>query len=225
MGVAYAGSLEFEEIDEAEETIDDFGLTRLTRKIGGPRNGLAAYLKTIKDGDQDSEFSDLSLVRRRLAISYDGPFAYVSVQFKGIRGEPKPKRTQGLIQKTVVLTNPNGATLVITYLAPFTTFRYASERRPRVPKYVGKKFKMDAGPKILDIEGTFDADLGLAGPSPNALNPTKDPNRFIYGEQIIQTVFDAEEEGNAWQVTETNEGRLVDARRTLPDKLRISRAF
>lgn len=211
MGVAYAGSLEFEERDEAKETTDDFGLSVLPRVFSGPRYQLANFLETIEDGDPDEEFPDLTLVRRRLEINYDGPWAHVTLPYKGIRGvKLEPKRRKGLVQKVVVLTAPSGATVTVTYKAPFATYLYATEKEPKRARFLNKLLPIEGG-RIIAIEGEPDADVRQAGSSISAR--TAD---FLYSGEIIQTVFDAQEEGGAWQVEETNEMELFDARRPLP---------
>lgn len=213
MGVLHVGilGLGFEERDEVEETTDDFGLIVLPRVFSGPRENLEAFLKTIKDGDPDEEFSDLTLVRRRISIRYDGPHAHVTLPFKGIRGaELKPKRRKGLVQKVVVLTAPSGATVTVTYKAPFATYLYATEKEPTRARFLNKLLPIEGG-RIIAIEGEPSADVRQAGSSISAR--TAD---FLYSGEIIQTVFDAQEEGGAWQVEETNEMELFDARRPLP---------
>lgn len=228
MGILYAGTMEFFEEAEAEENIDEFGLNEVIRKIGGPRSIYAAYRRTLADATPDPEFDTLRLVLRRTRVQHDGPFSHITLSFKGLLGEePKPRRSQGLIEKNVTLTSPDGSSLTLTYMAPFATFRYATLRRPRFPRYKGQVLKL-AGANIIDMEGSFASEIEegeepSVGVSPNSLanwNGTDDP-RFIFRWEVTQTTFDAEEEGSAWQVTETNEMRIVDARRTFPDDFRL----
>lgn len=234
MGYNVVGVLEYVEEDTAEESIDDYGLTTLSRTFSGPRSSLEDFLETIEDGDQDEEFPDLTLVRRRVVIHYDGPTAKVTLPFKGIRDtEIKPKRRKGLIRKVVVLTAPHGGTVTVTYDAPFATFKYATEKEPNKPRFLKTLLKVK-GARIISIEGDPDADVragsvhvsvlgggGGAGvgaggavaiPVPGAAGAD-----YLYRSEIIQTVFNAEEEGGAWQVEESNEGELMDGRRRLPD--------
>lgn len=211
MGVDYAGVLDFEEEDKAEESIDEFGLTMLQRTWSGPRYALADFLQLLHDGDRDDEFSDLTLVYRRVSIRYDGPFAVVTLPFKGIRGVGlTAKRRKGLVRKSVSLIALNGATATITYLAAFSTYKYATEAEPTSPRFLGKMLTLK-GSQLRSVEGPAGTTV-RAESSPLAAD-------FRYRVEVIQTVFDVTEEGASWQVEETNEIELFDARRVASPRL------
>lgn len=211
MGVSHAGSLDFEEEAQSDESIDDFGLITLNRVFSGPRYRLENFLEPIEDGDPDEEFPDLTLVRRRISIRYDGPHAYVTLHFKGIRGAGiKPKRRKGLVTKTAVLTSPSGATVTLTYKAPFTTFLYATEKEPIKSRFINQLLNIKGGTRIIAIEGPPDADIRAVASGASVMK-----GDFLYRPELIQATFKAEEEGGAWQVEETNEVEIFDARRLM----------
>lgn len=217
----------FDETDDSPEIeVDDWGRDIYTRVYSGPSPNLATFLKTITEAKPDSEFPLLKLNRRKVRISHAGPYDMVRVPFIGILDNKirQPKIKAGLVERSVTLTSGTG-TLTITYLAPYATAMWASTIRPKRSRITGQLLKIKGAFKFTDVEGALNPVVKAVGSdaegvSENAMQieNTSTSEDFAYKIEVVQTQFDEESDGDGtWTVTETNEGRIVDARRSLPD--------
>lgn len=221
MGILYIGDCDFKEVSDASFDVDDYGLDEVIRTYGGREDRLAAFLDTIEDGKPDRVFPDLTAITRRRNVRFDGPFAYVTQSFKGLfGGQVKPERARVELQERTVTLTRQGSAVTITYMAPVTTWMYATRNRPTHSRFARRLLPIYSANPIIDIVGSEDAEVeegeGMnASVSRNSYLGRQDRYRFFRA--VVQTGFTQEQEGDYWGITEINEARLLDANRTYPE--------
>jgi hypothetical protein len=145
--ITFVGNCDIEEVPGASLGIDAYGLDTLTRKYKGRVDRLAAFLKANRRDRKRPDATYQGLTFASMNFTESGPWAEGEMTFKGTHDgsmpDPLPPTTS-LSPETVTLSQYDGAesadfpTVEITYLAPVTTWRYVTRKRPTVPQRRGQ---------------------------------------------------------------------------------------
>lgn len=222
MSVVFAGDTEWEEQPDWSLTVDDYGVDTLSRPYSGNAELLADFLKQYPKGSRDPVYDQLK--RTGYSASGHRSFPTVTLQYKGIFADDLPdvKRGGGWRRQTATLTMQDDSTdaaradsattCTIAYYAPVTRFRYVTRKQPTKQKYAGQLLQTDAAWEIVEIIGAgltqfYEArpPLWVAG---IVTGGTIRPGHFNYVRAVGTTIFNIEEAGDYWEVTEENEGRI-----------------
>lgn len=192
---------------------DVYGLDVLTRQYSGPLSDWLRFAGVWRGGVADSTYKDYYLTNRSAGI-HRGEVIRPVLTFKGVPGlstgkfaVSRAKRTKALVEETITLklADGSGRSVEITYLAPVTTWKYATGYEPTDSLHKGAMAQFDDAYKVVKARGATQFPISfVTGPSVN-FNPIL--QYLVY--KRVDCTWNAEQEGRAWTVTENNRGRMV----------------
>lgn len=217
--VEYVGNCEWEESADYVLDLDEYGMDTLTRTYQGRRDKLGEFLRSFQIHTPDYEYPQLTYTSRRVMVGK--AFASVTLTFAGLFDDVLPPvvveggfRPQELsIQKT-----DSNETLVLSYNAPFTTYKYVARRKPKRQRFPHQLENTALGFHILSRRGSrgavriADAIGGVPGLM-LATSKITPPNVFEIWREVVCADFTFRQAGRYWEVTEQNEGRLMERER------------
>lgn len=223
--LTYIGNCEFEESSDYTLNIDEFGMDTLVRSFDGRKDKLAVFLRSFRINTPDPEFSQLTLVARQCLVGR--AFARVQLTFVGLFDDvlPPPIVEGGWRHQELQLQKEDSnETVILEYKAPVSTYRYITRRQPTRQRYEGRLAATELGFRIVGRRGSKGKFKLVNGPTPLALPGTlaqeEDKNVFAIDRDVICSAFTFRQAGRYWEVTEENEGRLMESEREdLPRKL------
>jgi hypothetical protein len=218
---------DFKEKSGAILSVDAWGMDSLRRTFSGRLDKVATELIKYKRNrdKRDTVYADLYL--SDYAMVESAPFAELTVTYKGILGGsvgvklPDPVFKSGNRAQTAQLkyTADDGddtdETTTLSYYAPYTTAHYVLDKKPTRAKYRNAIQVTKDSLQIYHSTGRRDRNI-IFGPDFNGGGDGRSrelPRRSGYANGVVQ-VFTASFEfheiaGKWWEVTETNEARIV----------------
>lgn len=236
------GDTDIAEIPGAGLSRDVYGVDSLTRKFHGAADDYDRFLRRYPDLKPDVTYPWLLLVNRNPTWLRGGQVT-VDITFKGLKNNfiSKPRFEQEIQRQTVTLkrprdtteTNPGdkpvitgpqppgvidtsgGASMEVTYDAPVTIIHYAMGRRPFEPLYPKRMLQQRVAFRIIRTRGARGKIL-----FPTLQQALQGLDLYFLAFRIITNFMSANQVGGGWEVTERNQGEIVDAREpNSPDEL------
>lgn len=215
MGVVYVGDTDFALDEEESGSPDQFGLYRTRRPLRGNSELLWQALRALRKGTPHPDLPSLKLARDP-AFQRGPRFSTIECEYVGLLTDalPSPIRSMGLREATSQVNREGSAeTADIFYRAPTTTYRYILRRQPKKPIFAGRLLQTEMDWEVLEYRGPTGTDgqdfHEVALPTASTITRTAFvPNRYNYARTVVTSMFDAQEVGDYWEVTEQNEGRI-----------------
>lgn len=229
------GDATIDEIPGSGINQDVYGVDVLTRKFHGEAADYPRFVRTYTDLKPDHEYPWMLLTNRNPSFDRGGQVR-VELTFKGLKNNfiSKPHFEQDITRQTVTLkrprdtseTNPGdrpvvtgpqgpgfvdtsgGASMEVTYDAPVTIITYATGRRPFEPLFPKRMLQQKLAFRIIRTRG---ARGKIIFPTVQQVISGNLDEVFL-AVRIVTNFLSAKQVGGGWQVTERNQGEIVDAR-------------
>lgn len=192
---------------------DAYGLDVLTRPFHGPAADWPRFAAKWKGATPDYAFKDYFLTGRNLT-GQRGLLVRANLTFKGVpglaSGKPSfslPTLGGGLMVKTILLklSDNSGRTCEIDYMAPYSTWKYATGVEPTSGLHEGEIRPFDKPYQIIRARGNTNYPVSFVS-GPMTFTTNRPQYYFVY--VGVVSIFEKNQEGKAWTVNERNEGTL-----------------
>lgn len=224
-GVTYVDDCDFREVTGASLTVDPWGLDVLVRRRRGRADELADEIALYKSKRtiRDRVYKDLVLTEYN--ATHEGAFATVDLTFKGVfdgrTREPNIKdgtraASVQLNRMSAVIGTLSGQTMTANYYAPYLSAMYVRKEKPLLPQF---RNRIDFRGEAMELFGhtgfvsnvSYFKGRVLAGTAARGRTTALTGIASAYNAviEIYTPQFERKQVGEWWEVTETNEVRIV----------------